>query len=203
MASRKQTPETRQSLILRLRNPDDMLAWEEFVEIYQPLISSLAVRRGLQKADSDDVVQEVLSRVAKHIDSWHSQSDRTSFRAWLATITRNQTIQFFRQRDRRPATGVDSQINRKPSELQEHDFDLEQDRQLFAWAARRVQSRFESKTWKAFWLTAVQEMTVLETARQLEMSVGQVYVSRSRVMNALKTAVEQSEFESSDSWTIS
>jgi RNA polymerase sigma-70 factor (ECF subfamily) len=203
MTSKNLAPETRQSLILRLRNPGDMLAWQEFVEVYQPLIRSLATGRGLQKADSDDVVQEVLTRVAKHIESWHSQSEHTSFRAWLATITRNQTIQFFRERNRRPATGVDSHINRKPSELQERDFDLEHDRQLFAWAARRVQSRFESKTWKAFWLTAVQESTVLETARQLEMSVSQVYVSRSRVMNALKIAVEQSEFESRDDWRIS
>lgn len=203
MTSKHQAPETRQSLILRLRNPSDMLAWQEFSEVYQPLIRSLANRRGLQNADSDDVVQEVLTRVAKHIERWHSQSEHTSFRAWLATITRNQTIQFFRERNRRPATGVDAQINRKPSELRECDFDLEQDRQLFAWAARRVQSRFENKTWQAFWLTAVEAKTVLDTASQLEMSVGQVYVARSRVMNALRLAVEQSEFESRDNWRIS
>jgi RNA polymerase sigma-70 factor (ECF subfamily) len=203
MTSKDQAPETRPSLILRLRNPGDMLAWQEFVEVYQPLIRSLALRRGLQKADSDDVVQDVLTRVAKHIESWDSRSQHTSFRAWLATITRNQTIQFFRERNRRPATGADSQINRMPSELQECDFDLEHDRHLFVWAARRVQSRFESKTWQAFWLTAVEEKTVLDTARQLETSVSQVYVSRSRVMNALRIAVEQSEFESRDDWSIS
>ena len=104
MTSRDQAPETRPSLILRLRNPDDMLAWQEFVEIYQPLIRSLALRRGLQVADCDDVVQEVLTRVAKHVEQWDSQDERSSFRAWLATITRNQTIQSFRLRDRRPSS---------------------------------------------------------------------------------------------------
>lgn len=204
MALDDQAPKTRPSLILRLRDPSDMLAWQEFVEIYQPLIRSLALRRGLQAADSEDVTQEVLTRVAKHIESWDPSSEHSSFRAWLATITKNQTIQFFRQRSRRPATGADSQINHLPSELREEDdFDLEHDRQLFAWAARRVQSQFTSKTWQAFWLTAVEEKTVQDTARQLETSAAQVYVARSRVMSALKRSVEQSEFESKADWRIS
>ena len=76
-----------------------MLAWQEFVEIYEPLIRSLALGRGLQVADSDDVVQEVLTRVAKHVEQWDARCERSSFRAWLATITKNQTIQSFRQRD--------------------------------------------------------------------------------------------------------
>lgn len=203
MSSPNNSPETRPSLILRLRNPDDMLAWQEFVEVYQPLIRSLALGRGLQKADSDDVTQEVLTRVSKYIENWNPNSENASFRAWLATITRNQTIQFFRERSRRPATGVESQVNRFPTEMQESDFDLEHDRQLFAWASRRVQTRFEPKTWQSFWLTAVEGKNVVDVAKQLETTVAQVYVARSRVMSALKRAVEQSEFESRVDWRIS
>lgn len=196
MASRDQNPETRPSLILRLRNPDDMLAWQEFVEVYQPLIQSLAIRRGLQRADADDVVQEVVTRVARHIGDWGSKSEYSSFRGWLATITRNQTIQFFREDRRRPATGADSRISRKPVELQESDFDLEHNRQLFAWAARRTQPRFQNRTWQAFWLTAVEGQPVADVAKRLETSVAQIYVSRSRVMKALRLAVDESKFES-------
>ncbi len=46
---------TRASLILRLQRPDDVQAWEDFAEIYQPLIYSLARRRGLQDADAFDL----------------------------------------------------------------------------------------------------------------------------------------------------
>jgi RNA polymerase sigma-70 factor (ECF subfamily) len=180
-----------------------MLAWQEFVEIYQPLIRSLAIRRGLQGADADDVVQEVLTRVARHIGDWSSKSVNSSFRGWLATITRNQTLQFFREDRRRPLTGADSRISRKPVEVQESDFDLEHNRQLFAWAARRTQSRFHRRTWQAFWLTAVERQSIADVARQLETSVAQVYVSRSRVMKALRLAVDDSEFESRADWRIS
>ena len=203
MTSENKTPETRQSLILRLRNPDDIRAWHEFAEVYQPLIRSLAIRFGLQKADSDDVTQEVLTRVAKYVENWDSKSENASFRGWLATITRNQTMEFFRERSRRPTTGADSQIHRLQITLKESDFDLEHARQLFVWAARRVQTRFETKTWEAFWLTTVEEMTASDCAKKLDTSVAQVYVSRSRVMKALKRAVEHSEFEFKTDWRVS
>ena len=57
-----QTPSTRPSLILRLRNADDLRAWQEFVEIYQPVIHAIARKRCLQEADAEDVTQEDVFR---------------------------------------------------------------------------------------------------------------------------------------------
>ena len=201
MVPNRHDPETRASLILRLKNPSDMQAWQEFVEIYQPIVRSLASRKGLQKADADDVTQEVLVRVAKHIENWHSKPASSSFRAWLATITRNQTVQFFRERGRRPATGVPAELEGRMDQELEKDFDLEQNRQLFAWAARRVQRQFKDKTWKAFWLTAVAQNSIAEAAALLNTTVAQIYVARSRVMKALKNEVQKSEFESRIDWS--
>ncbi len=43
-------PETRASLILRLGDPEDHVAWAEFMQIYEPLLLRLATRWGLQHA---------------------------------------------------------------------------------------------------------------------------------------------------------
>lgn len=110
MPSNDQAPRTRASLILRLRNHDDLCAWQEFIEIYQPVIYAMARKGGLQNADADDLTQEVLTQVAKSIDNWDPDPQRGSFRAWLATIARNLVIQFFREKSRRPWTGIDSRI---------------------------------------------------------------------------------------------
>ena len=45
-------PETRPSLLIRLRNPADQNAWFEFAEIYRPVITRLALRKGLQAAEN-------------------------------------------------------------------------------------------------------------------------------------------------------
>jgi len=65
------SPKTRASLILRLRHPEDAVAWEEFVEIYQPLVFRLARAKGLQEADALDLTQEVLAKVANAVNSFN------------------------------------------------------------------------------------------------------------------------------------
>ena len=63
-------PETRASLILRLPDATDVEAWDEFVEIYRPLVYRVARGRGFQDADANDVAQEVLVAVAGAVDRW-------------------------------------------------------------------------------------------------------------------------------------
>ena len=64
-------------------------------------------------------------------------------------------------------------------------------RRLFHWAADRVKDEFTAKTWQAFWQTAVENRPAATVAAELTMSVGAVYVSRSRVMARLRTCIEQ------------
>lgn len=201
MSPTDQAPKTRPSLILQLRDPADLAAWQEFVEIYQPVISSLACKRGLQEADAADLTQEVLARVARTINTWDPDPAKGSFRAWLATVTRNLVIQFFREGKRRPTTGADSRVaavlERSPRvSMSAQEFDLERERELFLWAARKVQARFEARTWRMFWLTAVEGMDVSRVAEQLKTTKAQVYVARSRVMGQLRQTVERTDFDS-------
>ena len=58
-------PETRPSLMLRLRQAADQQAWTEFVSIYEPLLLRLMKQRGLQEADARDVTQQVILAVTQ------------------------------------------------------------------------------------------------------------------------------------------
>lgn len=80
-----QTPETRETLIRRLPNAADVEAWEVFVEIYEPLLFRLARGHGMQPADAEDFVQEVLVAVVRNIEHWVHSENRGPFRAWLFT----------------------------------------------------------------------------------------------------------------------
>ncbi len=189
-------PKTRISLILRLRHADDAAAWQEFVEIYQPLVFRLARAKGLQEADALDTAQEVMSRVAKAINRWDPDPQRGTFRGWISRITRNLVIEFMRSKNRRPLTSDDSSIEQliqsTPDTSPETElFDLEHERQVFAWAAEKVRESFQPKSWQAFWLTAVESRSASDVAGQLEMTKGAVYIARSRVMTKLKQKVLQ------------
>ena len=74
-------------------------------------------------------------------------------------------------------------------------FDEEYERQVFPWAAGQIRDQFTEQTWQAFWSTAVDGQSVKVTATELGMSIGAVYIARSRVMAGLKKQVERHEHE--------
>ncbi|MFN9366981.1 MAG: RNA polymerase sigma factor [Planctomycetota bacterium] len=192
----RNAPDTRASLLLRLQQPDDERAWQEFVEISQPLIERLVTRYGLQPADAQDISQEVLTRVAKAIPEWEHDPARGTFRGWLTRVTRNLTIEQLRTRARRPLTNPESGQLEQFQRGADSIFQLEQQRELFGWAARKARDQFVPTTWQAFWLTAVEQRSPSEVAEQLGLSTGAVYIARSRVMARLRELIEQTEFDS-------
>ena len=100
------SPNTRQSLLIRIRDTRDELAWREFVEMYAPLIHAYGRRRGLQDADAADIAQQVLQSVALAIPGFQYNPTQGSFRGWLFTVTRNHLLKTLQKARRVPtATG--------------------------------------------------------------------------------------------------
>jgi RNA polymerase sigma-70 factor (ECF subfamily) len=192
-------PETRASLILRLPDARDVEAWDEFVEIYGPLIHRLARQRGLQDADANDLAQEVLLAVAQAVDRWDPDRARGRFRDWLFRIARNLTVNFLsRPRHRRLGSGKTDmvrlleQCETAPQETSDL-FDLEYRREVFRRAATRVQPKFSGTTWEAFWQSTVVGRPIPEVAEELGLTRGSVYIARSRVMASIREEVRHFE----------
>jgi RNA polymerase sigma factor (sigma-70 family) len=188
-------PDTRHSLILRLRDSADEVAWREFATLYEPLVYQLARRKGLQDADARDLCQDVLLAVARAADRWDPDPSKGSFRAWLSRVARNLLINFLTRREQ-PGTGRTSIVElldaqTKPDPTATHLFEIEYRRRLFQWAAEKIEQEFTPDTWQAFRRTAVSGETPANVAQHLGMSVGAVYIARSRVMARIRKQVEQ------------
>ena len=191
-------PDTRASLILRLPDAGDARAWDDFVAVYGPLVYRLARRQGLQPADADDLVQEVLAAVARSVETWLERDDRGPFRAWLLRIAKNLAINALtRPRHRPMATGNSAMLRRlleQPAMTDEtKSFDLEYRRESFRWAAEQIREEVTERTWRAFWLSSVEEQPISAVAEQLNMSTGSVYIARSRVMARMRNLVSNTE----------
>ena len=104
------SPATRQSLLVRLKDPKDGQAWGEFVAIYAPLIDRLARAKGFQEADAADLAQDVFRAVAGAIDRYDPDPARGSFRGWLFRIARNLMINLLAARRIRPQATGDSDV---------------------------------------------------------------------------------------------
>ena len=189
-------PETRESLILRLPTASDAQAWHEFVEIYEPLLFRFARRRGLQDADAREVAQGVFLAVAKSVERWQPDKQRGRFRAWLFRIARNHLINYLSKESRHRAVGGTEELGllheiASPS----NDLSLEADyrREMFRLAAAEVKESFHEKTWAAFWQTSILEKPVEAVAVELGLTIGAVYIARSRVISQLKKTIQSWE----------
>lgn len=155
-----QSPTTRLSLLVRLRDVHDRLAWEQFVGLYAPLVYGFARKKGLQDADAADIAQDVLTSVAQQMRQWEFDPQRGTFRGWLFTIARNRLRNWLASPARRiNGSGADDHqatLQSQPDDIpDEADWDADYARRIFHWAAAQVREQVSEQTWQAFELTAV------------------------------------------------
>lgn len=189
------SPLTRASLLVQLRDGANHGAWREFMQLYGPVIYGFARKRGLQDADAADLMQDVMRSVTGAIGRLDYDRNQGSFRGWLFTITRNKIFNFLSARRIRPQGSSDTTTNQlletqSDTTDSSADWDLEYQRRLATLAMDRIRSEFQDSTWQAFQLTAVEGIAASTAAQQTGLSTGAIYVAKSRVLARLKTEVE-------------
>src|SRR6267142_3978422 len=100
---------TRATLLARLGNLQDQASWQEFFDIYWRLIYGVARQAGMTDVEAQDVVQETMVSVAKHMPTFKYDPAIGSFKAWLLNLTRWRIADQLRKRGppsiHRPADG--------------------------------------------------------------------------------------------------
>ena len=188
-----ETPATRASLLVRLRDPRDQQAWAQFLDLYTPLVYGYARKQGLQDADAADLCQDVLAAVAGAIGRLDYDPAKGAFRNWLFTVVRRKLSTWRRDRKHRPADdpGLQQALEQQPAPpAEEAAWEAEWEERLFAWACAQVRPRVAEATWQAFWRTAIEEQPARRVAADLGLSLAAVYRARSRVLARLRELVQ-------------
>jgi len=189
------SPLTRVSLLVRLRDTSNQDAWQEFMSLYGPMVYGFARQRGLQDADAADLMQDVMRSVSNSIGRLDYDRNQGTFRGWLFTITRNKVFNFFAAKRNRPQGTGDSATHRALASQPDPDdgaetWETEYQRRIAALGMERIKPEFQERTWQAFRLTAVEGVSATDAAVQVGISPGAVYVAKSRVLARLKQEVE-------------
>jgi RNA polymerase sigma-70 factor (ECF subfamily) len=174
------------------------IRWEEFVAAYGPVIFLWARRDfGLQSSDAEDVCQDVILRVWRHLRGYDASRGR--FRNWLYACVRNAVRNWHQGR---PDKGVsDGPVKCKSLEefvaaaapppsnletavrcLEEEGFTHEELQEVVA----RVRQRVQPATWKAFLLFECFAMKAREIGPRLGMTPVAVNQAVHRVRGLLQ-----------------
>jgi RNA polymerase sigma-70 factor, ECF subfamily len=183
--------ETRQSLLLRAQN-GEANAWKDLTDLYRPLILGWLNRQGVPPSDLDDLSQEVLLSVVKHLPTFQHSGQRGAFRTWLRTIVCRRTADYWRALDMNTqttggsgATAALQQIADPDSELN-RQWDEEHDQYVIHCLLDLVEQKFEPVSLQAFRRLALDGASGAEVAQELGLSVAAVYVAKSRVLARIR-----------------
>jgi len=184
---------TRASLLGRLKNWEDAESWEEFAQTYSRLIRGVAVQSGLNEAEAKDVEQETLLSVARTIHEFESNPERGSFKSWLLNLTRWRITDQFRKRAPGATShSIDDEDRTATAERIQDPFSLdavwesEWQKNLLETALVRVGRKVKPKHMQIFDLYSVRRWPASKVARELGVSMVQVYLVHHRVTKLLK-----------------
>ena len=199
---------TRASLLERLRDVDDQTSWQRFFDTYGPLIRRVALKAGLTETEAEDVVQETVISVAKHLPGFRYDAKVCSFKTWMLRMTRWRIIDQLRKRlpseqieisgdDDATATGALDRLTGGRAPELEAVWDEEWEKIALAAAIERLKQRASPEQFQMFDpLYVLRQMPVTEVARLLGTNVARVYLVKHRLAKLLREAL--GEFEDAE-----
>jgi RNA polymerase sigma factor (sigma-70 family) len=193
---------TRATLLQRLKDWQDQSSWQDFFDTYWNLIYGVARKGGLTPAESEDVVQETMISVAKHMPGFKYDPSIGSFKGWLLTLTRWRIADQLRKRGRHdfPADGafddstMDNTVDVVISDL-EKLWETEWEDNLLKAAITKARRRIDPQQYQIFDCCVNKNWPPGKIASTFAVSVGQVYLAKHRVTEAIKREVERLKIE--------
>jgi RNA polymerase sigma factor (sigma-70 family) len=194
--SEDHSSQTSVTLLGRLRqNPNDQMAWSEFVARYEPKIFRWCLGWRLQESDANDVTQDVLLKLHGLLANFAYDPAR-SFRGWLKTLTHHAWRDLVDDRNRKGYGSGDTAMqdffeNIAAGEAFVDHLEEELRRELMDQAMARVRPRVEPRTWDAFRLTALEGRAGATVADLLEMNITRVYTAKSEVKRMIRAEIQK------------
>jgi RNA polymerase sigma-70 factor (ECF subfamily) len=197
---------TRATLLQRLKNWQDHSSWQDFFDTYWKLIFGIARKSGLTETEAQDVVQETMFSVAKHMPTFKYDPAIGSFKAWLLNLTRWRIADQLRKRgptgqhettseETTTATPEVNKIVDPNSSVLDQMWDAEWEKNLLDAAIARVRRRLDPQKYQVFDCYVNKEMPPEKVAEMFKISVDQVYLAKHRVTDLIKTEVKRLEQE--------
>jgi RNA polymerase sigma-70 factor (ECF subfamily) len=179
--------QTHATLLERLRDGADPMAWEDFRR-YWRLIYSFARRRGCSEQTADDILQDVMLTAFQQRDVFHYDPARGRFRDWLATVVRNVVAQHRRRPSQRVRGRGAAELAQAEDETAAPDgvWEAAFEESLLAALLDAVRQEVSPETYQAFELLALGEFPGAEVAAMTGLSRNAVYLARRRVLARLK-----------------
>ena len=179
---------TRKSLLEAACRGDE-ISWQEFYEIYRPLIVVRGRDYKLSATEINELVQAVMLRFFNRSKTFFYDRSRGKFRDYLGVMVNHCALNIIRQR-RKNEIGYENVEFPECLEVQER-WQQEWRQHVLARAMKQLKSQLEESTFQAFELYAIEGESAENVAKFLRIPIGMVYVAKSRALSRLRRIVRE------------
>jgi RNA polymerase sigma factor (sigma-70 family) len=181
---------TRKTLLIRASNPSDEDAWNDFVAYYEIFIQMVLNRLLFDMTDSDDLRQDILLKLWAKLKSYDQQ--KSKFRTWLSTVIRNTVLDYLAKNGKKKQLLVpEGQIllaADAKNELEQH-IQTEWEAYASTMALEKIKPLFSDKAIQIFDMS-LDNISVEEISKELEISADSVYKMKTRFINRLHKEIQ-------------
>lgn len=89
---------TSQTLLSKVKDPNDESSWDNFVYYYEAYIYVVIRRMGVQEDLVKDLMQDVLVKIWKSLPNYEYREGECKFRTWLCLLIRRTVYNYFRKK---------------------------------------------------------------------------------------------------------
>ena len=182
---------TRSNLLLAVRNGDE-ISWQEFYEMYRPLILLRGGDLRLNQTEKEDLVQLVMLSFFRSAATFRYDKSKGRFRDYLKTVIRNRACDLMRKRQDGTvsATSVEHLLSELPAEAEDR-WDREYRETVLAQAFAELQLRCDPLTLQSYDLFVRKNLPARQVAALLGIKPNAVYQHKHRVEAMLGTLVKE------------
>lgn len=178
------------ALLGRMRLRADHASWLEFVDLYAPVLYRWNVAGGLQAADAQEVVQDVLLFVHERLETFDRRRPG-AFRTWLRQVTINKTRELRRRLLSERRVGVSDALDAMPDPKADAAWATRYAEDLFQRACEMVRAEVEDKTWRIFMRLYVERRPPAAVAAEFGVSRNMVSVAQCRCLARVRRLVDR------------
>ncbi|MDD7986872.1 sigma-70 family RNA polymerase sigma factor [Lentisphaera marina] len=189
---------TRQTLLMRAKNPDDQVAWEEFVSYYKNFLKVVIYKINPSTSLSEDFLQAVLLEIWRSLPRFEVDAERAKFRTWLSVLVRNTVLNQIKkeQKQNKIRQELEPQVEPNQAELDQM-VQKEWELHISRLALENISQRFTGKAMDVFKLS-LKGNTIDQICNELKITPESAYTLKNRVkkylvreIKRLRTELEQ------------
>jgi RNA polymerase sigma-70 factor (ECF subfamily) len=190
--------QTRVSLLVKV-SAGDGKSWNDFVELYEPLLLSYVLKQGLGRHNAHDVVQDTFVKLFRAMPRFKLDHDTGRFRTWLWRVTSSAIVDWARrgQAQSKAEEAVRERLKGRDAEIAEPEPEWDQDVQqrILDQALVHARKTAQDKTWRCFEEHVLKERPSAEVGAELGLTANSVNVNSSRVLARVRELCRYYETE--------